>query len=77
MDVAVKGYKQVNIEQIVKWDPEVIFVQNRYASVLDQIKKDPAWRGISAVKKGRLLIVPEYTKPWGHPCPESMALDEL
>lgn len=74
---AVKGYKQVNIEQIVKWDPEVIFVQNRYASVLDQIKKDPAWRGISAVKKGRLLIAPEYTKPWGHPCPESMALGEL
>lgn len=73
----VDGYKQVNVEQVAKWNPDVIFVQSRYAPVLDQIRKDPAWRGISAVKNGRLLIAPEYTKPWGHPCPESMALGEL
>ena len=74
---AVNGYRQVSIEQVTKWNPDVIFVQSRYAPVLDQIRKDPAWRGINAVKNDRLLIAPEYTKPWGHPCPESIALGEL
>lgn len=74
---AINGYRQVSVEQVAKWDPDVVFVQSRYAPVLEQIRKDPAWSGISAIKKGRLLIAPDYTKLLGHPCPESIALGEL
>lgn len=74
---AVKGYAQVSMEQVATWNPEVIFVQSRYANLLQEIEKDPAWREIDALKNGRLLMAPEYVKPWGHPCPESMALGEL
>jgi iron complex transport system substrate-binding protein len=73
----INGYRQVTIEQIVKWNPEVIFVQSRYASVLEDIKSDSRWNAIDAVKNGRLLIAPDYTKPWGNPAPESIALGEL
>lgn len=73
----INGYKQVTMEQVVKWNPEVIFVQSRYSKVLEEIKNDPAWSIIDAVKNDRLYIAPDYTKPWGNPAPESMALGEL
>jgi iron complex transport system substrate-binding protein len=71
------GYVQVSVEQITAWNPEAIFVQSRYGKLLDEIKSDPAWKEIDAVKNGRLILTPEYVKPWGHPCPESMAIGEL
>ncbi len=74
----ISGYKAVNMEQILKWDPEVIFVQDRYAEeVYPEITEGAQWASIKAVKNGRVYITPEYVKPWGHPCPESMALGEL
>lgn len=74
----IAGYKAVNMEQILKWDPQVIFVQDRYAAkVMPEITKSAAWAPIKAVKTHRVYVTPEYVKPWGHPCPESMALGEL
>lgn len=73
----IKGYKQVTVEQVAQWNPQVIFVQSRNASVLNEIKNNKAWAEIDAVKKGKLIIAPDYTKPWGNPTPESMALGEI
>ncbi len=74
----ISGFKAVNMEQILKWDPQVIFVQDRYAAkVAPEITKGAAWAPIKAVKDRRVYVTPEYVKPWGHPCPESMALGEL
>jgi iron complex transport system substrate-binding protein len=74
---ALHGYKQVTPEQVAAWNPDVIFVQSRYASILEQIKTSPAWSEINAVKSGRLYMAPDYTKPWGNPTPESIALGEV
>ena len=74
----INGYKTVNMEQILKWNPSVIFIQDRYAKkVWPQVTKDPTWASIKAVKNKKVYITPEYVKPWGHPTPESMALGEL
>lgn len=73
----INGYQQVNMEQILLWDPEVIFVQARYEKLLDEIKDSSSWQKTSAVRDGKVYLCPEYVKPWGHPCPESFALGEL
>lgn len=73
----VKGYKQVSLEQVIAWDPEVIFIQNRYPQVVDEIKQDARWQVISAVKNNRIYLMPEYAKAWGYPMPEAMAIGEL
>lgn len=73
----MNGYKKVNMEDVLNWNPEVIFTQQRYAFVSDEIQKTDAWKPIKAVKTGQVYITPEYVKPWGHPCPESLALGEL
>lgn len=74
---SLKGYKQVSMEQVIQWNPEVIFVQNRFPQVIDEIKKNPAWKVIDAVKNNRIYLMPQYAKAWGYPQPEAMALGEL
>ncbi|MFS8050031.1 ABC transporter substrate-binding protein [Rhizobium sp. BR 314] len=74
---SISGFKQVTMEDVLKWDPTVIFVQERYPNVIDDIKKSPSWQTIDAVKSGRIYLMPEYAKAWGYPMPEAMALGEL
>lgn len=73
----INGYKQVTMEEVLKWNPEVIIIQDRYVDVAATINSDPAWAPITAVKNKKVIITPEYVKPWGHATPESMALGEL
>ncbi|EKT64286.1 hypothetical protein OOA_02822 [Providencia burhodogranariea DSM 19968] len=73
----IKGYKQVSLEQVISWDPEVIFIQDRYPNVVDEINNDPRWQVIDAVKNKRVYLMPEYAKAWGYPMPEAMAIGEL
>ncbi|HDX1087450.1 TPA: ABC transporter substrate-binding protein [Pasteurella multocida] len=73
----IKGFKQVSIEQVIHWNPAVILVQERYPQVIEQIKKDPSWQIIDAVKNQRIYLMPEYAKAWGYPMPEALAIGEL
>lgn len=73
----IVGFKEVTMEDILRWNPEVIFIQWRHRAAKEQLVNDPAWKEVSAVKNGKVYICPEYVKPWGHPLPESMALGEL
>lgn len=73
----LNGYSQVTMEQILAWNPAVIIVQHRYRQVADQIRQDPAWQGVRAVRNNRIYVTPPYVKPWGHPVPESVALGEF
>ncbi|MGB3539981.1 MAG: ABC transporter substrate-binding protein [Mesorhizobium sp.] len=73
----VHGYGKVTMEQILAWDPDVIIVQGRYEPVAKEIRSDPAWQPVAAVRNDRIYVTPEYVKPWGHPVPESIALGEI
>lgn len=73
----VKGARQVSLEQVLQWNPQVIFVQDRYPQVLKAIESDPQWQTIDAVKHHRVWLMPEYAKAWGYPMPEAMAIGEL
>ncbi|WP_413733524.1 ABC transporter substrate-binding protein [Sodalis sp. RH21] len=73
----IDGFKQVSLEQVLAWNPQAIFVQDRYPEVVKQIAADPAWQGIDAVKHHRVYLMPEYAKAWGYPMPEALAIGEL
>lgn len=74
---SVKGARQVSLEQVLQWNPQVIFVQDRYPQVVTEILNDPNWQGIDAVKNHRVWLMPEYAKAWGYPMPEALAIGEL
>lgn len=73
----IKGFKQVSMEQVIAWNPQVIFVQNRYHGVVNEIRSNPQWQVIDAVKNHRVYLMPEYAKAWGYPMPEAMGIGEL
>ena len=66
------GYWQdVNAEQVLLWDPEVIFIAP-YGKVLpEDILGDPVWQGVTAVRAGRVYKMPRVFSPWDVPTPES------
>lgn len=65
---SVKGARQVSLEQVLEWNPQVIFVQDRYPQVVKQIENDPQWQTIDAVKHHRVWLMPEYAKAWVTRC---------
>lgn len=73
----IQGYKPYTFEMLATWDPEVIIVQDRYQDVYDTITTDAKYQELSAVKNGKVLLAPYWTKPWGNPDTDSIALGEL
>ncbi len=73
----IEGYKEVNFEKVAEWNPDVIIVQDRYKDVYDEILTDSKWKNIKAVEDKKVILAPFWTKPWGNPGPDSIALGEL
>jgi iron complex transport system substrate-binding protein len=57
---AGKGF--VSMEDIVRWNPEVVLVGRQYP--LEVVQKDPRWKNIAAVKSGRVQATPEGVFYW-------------
>ncbi|MDA3055178.1 MULTISPECIES: ABC transporter substrate-binding protein [unclassified Campylobacter] len=72
----IKGYKQISAEKLLSYNPDIIFVQERYPGVPDELKSNPLLKELSAIKEGKIFLMPEYVKAWGYPTPEAMALGE-
>ena len=73
----IQGYKPYTVEMLAKWDPDVIIVQDRYPEVYQTVTTDSAYAELSAVKNGKVILAPYWTKPWGNPDTDSLALGEL
>lgn len=53
---------QVSLEQIMVWNPEVIFVGRQYST--DLVLRDPRWRQVRAVRDGRVYGIPDGVFYW-------------
>lgn len=58
----LQGDGQVHLEDIVKWDPEIIVTLD--AAGRQAILDDPRWRMISAVRNRRVLVNPKGINAW-------------
>ena len=56
------GRGSVSMEDLVRWNPDVILVGRQYS--LDLVFKDERWAGIAAVKNGRVYATPEGVFYW-------------
>jgi len=57
-----RGLTTVSLEQVLAWNPEVIFTLD--PAFHAGVARDPSWRGVSAVKNGRVHLVPQAPFPW-------------
>lgn len=73
----IQGNGPYNAEQLANWNPDYIIVQDRYMDLYDMFTKDPEYAELKAVKENKVIISPYWTKPWGNPDTDSIALGEL
>jgi len=58
----VAGKGQTSMEDLIRWNPEVIVVGRQYPPSL--VLDDPRWRDIAAVKSGRVHPAPDGVFYW-------------
>ncbi len=67
------GYwNDVNLEQIVLWEPDVIFVPQYGGASIEAITDSPEWQTLEAVQAGRVYLMPKLVAPWDTPTPDSV-----
>ncbi len=62
-----KGWTVVTVEQIAAWDPDDIFIisyQKDSAQIAQNLKNDPQWQSLRAVKEGHLFGFPADIYSW-------------
>ena len=60
--VSSGGGNEVDIEQIMKWDPEVIIFGPE--SIYDTVASEPSWSGVTAIKTGNFYEAPSGPYGW-------------
>jgi len=56
------GITRVSLEQVLAWDPEVLVTQD--SAFAGSVRSDPVWRGVRAVRGGRILCAPSLPFGW-------------
>ena len=59
----------VGVEEIFQWNPDYIFITGSSANTytVDDLKNDPAWSAVEAVKTGNIYVVPSRLDSWEFP----------
>jgi iron complex transport system substrate-binding protein len=60
-------WTEVDIEQIIAWNPDVIYVPVYATYTVEDILNDPQWASISAVKNKKVYRFPSTLEPWDYP----------
>jgi iron complex transport system substrate-binding protein len=56
------GLATVSVEQVLTWDPEVIITIDQ--DFAQNVRRDPSWAGIKAVRDGRVHLSPKMPFGW-------------
>ncbi len=66
------GWNEVNLEQILRWDPDVILIAPYGPVQPSEILDNPDWQSLQAVQSERVVRMPRLIAPIDTPVPESM-----
>ena len=66
------SWQNVNIEQILIWNPDVIVIVPYSQAQAADLLSDPIWAEVEAVKTGRVYKMPQLLFAWDTPIPESV-----
>lgn len=66
------SWNEVNLEQILLWDPEIIVIPPYGLIQPIDILENPDWQSLAAVQSGRVYRMPRMIAPIDTPVPESL-----
>jgi iron complex transport system substrate-binding protein len=58
----VDGYKEVSMEQLLKWNPDEIIVDGNLKK--SKVAKNPSWNQLKAVKDNKVFVSPSGVFSW-------------
>jgi len=58
----IDGYKEVSFEQLLKWDPDYIFIDGDPNQ--SKLMKDSSWKTLKAVKNNKVFVSPNGVFAW-------------
>lgn len=61
------SFIEVNIEQIVAWNPDVIWYPAYSDYTMEDLLNDPTWSSINAIKNKQVFEFPSLLEPWDQP----------
>ncbi|MGI9083842.1 MAG: ABC transporter substrate-binding protein [Aeromicrobium sp.] len=67
----VEGLVEVDLEQVLDWDPEIVVLGNFDAAMPEDVYGDRRWRDVAAVKERRVYRAPLGGYRWDPPSHES------
>ena len=69
-DVDGKGdFIEVTVEEIIGWNPDVIYIPAYAKYTVSDILNDSAWSSIKAVQDKKVFMFPSALEPWDYPTP--------
>ncbi len=69
----LEGYwNNINLEQVVIWDPDVIIVPPYGGASVEAIIESEEWQILDAVKDGKVYRMPKLVAPWDTPAPDAV-----
>jgi len=66
------GYIEVSLEEIIGWNPDVIYIPAFAQYTADDLLTDASWGSVSAVKNRRVHMFPSLLEPWDYPTPSTL-----
>ncbi|NDJ76912.1 MAG: ABC transporter substrate-binding protein [Chloroflexi bacterium] len=71
-DELVGFWNDVNLEQVLVWDPDVIFVPTYGGANVEAFTESEEWSLVNAVDRGNVYQLPQFVAPWDTPGPDSI-----
>lgn len=68
----VGSWQNVNIEQILLWNPDIILIVSYSPIEPGLFSRDSQWTSVEAVRSGRVYKMPQLLFAWDTPIPESI-----
>ncbi|MEG1619083.1 MAG: ABC transporter substrate-binding protein [Eubacterium sp.] len=65
-------FADVSIEEIIEWNPDIIWVPSYAKYSVDDLLNDPAWSSIKAVQDKAVYVFPSAMEPWDYPTASSI-----
>ncbi|MBN1964364.1 MAG: ABC transporter substrate-binding protein [Anaerolineae bacterium] len=66
------SWNDVNLEQVLIWDPDVIFVPTYGGATVEAFTEPAEWQIVRAVQAGQVYQLPQFIAPWDTPLPDSI-----
>ncbi len=69
----LSGYwNNVNLEQVILWNPDVIIVPPYGGASVEAITESQEWQILDAVQQGHVYRMPKLVAPWDTPAPDAV-----